>query len=166
MYIYAPLYDNQGNEVDKKCPFCRTPEPYSDEEIIERTRKRAELNDPLAIYNIGCCYRDGVYGYPQDYSKAIKFYHRAGELVNTNAYLNIGALYYVGKRVKVDKKKAIHYYELAAMGGNEVARHNLGVDEERKGNMERALRHHIIAAHMDMQLKKITQMHCNLIKRI
>ena len=25
---YAPLYDNQGNEVDnKKCPFCRVPTP-------------------------------------------------------------------------------------------------------------------------------------------
>ncbi len=50
---YAPLYDNQGNEVDeKKCPFCRTPYPTS-EEAVERLRKRVEANDILAINNLG-----------------------------------------------------------------------------------------------------------------
>ena len=70
---YAPVYDNQGNEVDnQKCPFCRTPAPTSDEEIIERIKKRVEADDPMAIYNLGCYYRDGINGYPQDYTKALE----------------------------------------------------------------------------------------------
>ena len=33
---HAPVYDNQGNEVDnKKCPFCRTPRAISDEESLD-----------------------------------------------------------------------------------------------------------------------------------
>ena len=44
-----------------------------------------------------------------------------------------------------DDKKAKHYYELAAMQGNEGARHNLGINEEEAGNFDRALRHYVIA---------------------
>ena len=45
----------------------------------------------------------------------------------------------------MDKEKAIHYYELAAMEGNEVARNNLGCIEANAGNWDRALKHFIIA---------------------
>ena len=44
-----------------------------------------------------------------------------------------------------DTKKAIRYYELAAMRGNVIARHNRGYNESRAGNMERAIKHHMIA---------------------
>jgi len=38
--VHAPVYDNQGNKVDSnKCPFCRTPTPYTDEEIIEQYKE-------------------------------------------------------------------------------------------------------------------------------
>ena len=53
---------------------------------------------------------------------------------------------YVCEGVEVDIEKAFHYYELAAMGGNETARHNLGLyEEEEQCNMKRALRHYMIA---------------------
>ena len=45
----------------------------------------------------------------------------------------------------IDEKKAGHYYELAAMGGNEVARHNLGGNEGIAGNYDRALKHWMIS---------------------
>ena len=47
------------------------------------------------------------------------------------------------------------------MGGNEVARHNLGVVEERKGNMDRALKHHLIAVRSgnDKSLEIIKEMY-------
>ena len=48
--------------------------------------------------------------------------------------------------VERDEKKANHYWELAAMGGVVEARHNLGNAEGRKGNMDRALKHYMIAA--------------------
>ena len=46
----------------------------------------------------------------------------------------------------VDKKKARHYYELAAMNGDMNARHNLGCMEGQAGNDHRAHKHFIIAA--------------------
>ena len=62
-----------------------------------------------------------------------------------------------------DIKKAIHYYELAAMGGEPAARFNLGVFEERTGNMNRAVKHWMIAASagLDESLKEIRQGYVN-----
>ena len=143
---YAPVYDDQGNEVDnKKCPFCRTPKSKSEEEAIERIKKRKEAGDAYATYDLGCCYRDGDDGYPQDYTKAIELWHRAGKLGYSFAYNNIGCAYEHGQGAKLDEKKATHYYELAAMGGNVNARYNLGNLEGRAGNMDRALKHYLIA---------------------
>jgi len=144
---YARVYDNQGNEVVKrKCPFCRMPTPSTDEEAVERTKKRVEeANDPIAIGNLGCFYRDGTYGLSQDYGKALQLWHRAAELGYSNAYYCIAHVYQEGRGVEVDKKKARYYYEQAAMRGYAVARHNLGVNEENAGNIEKALRHYMIA---------------------
>ena len=41
--IHAPVYDNNGNKVKKKCPFCRAVAPESDEEVIKRTQKRVKM---------------------------------------------------------------------------------------------------------------------------
>ena len=144
--VHAPVYDNQGNKVDnEKCPFCRTPTATSYEEMIEWEKKRVETGDPIAINTIGCNYRDGRYGFTQDYKKALEFYHRSAELGYARAYVTIGFAYHYGEGAEVDKKKANHYYELAAMAGDAGARYSLGVLEGQKGNMDRALKHHIIA---------------------
>jgi len=148
--IHAPLYDDQGNEVDnQKCPFCRTPTPYTDEEVITRLIKRADANDPLAVHQLGVCYCRGLYELPKDIIKALELWHRAAELGYPQAYCGIGVVYEFGLGVEVgvdvDKKKAKHYYELGAMGGCEMARHNLGNIEARAGNMSRALKHWMIA---------------------
>jgi len=144
--IYAPLYDDQGNEVDNdKCPFCRTLAPKSDEEGNEREKKRMDVGDAIAIYNLGCYYQEGSYGFPQDRVKALELYHRAGDLGYPKAHCSIGVAYDYGEGVGVDEKKAVHCYELAAMKGNEISRFNLGNGEERAGNMNRALKHYMIA---------------------
>jgi len=144
--IHAPVYDNQGNEVDnKKCPFCRTPPPTTDEEVIERLKKRSCGRDAKAICTLGGYYYKGI-GLPQDYEKALEFYHRAAELGHATAYYNIGIFYDTGEGVKMDEKKARHYWELAAMLGDVDARHNLGCFEQNTDNVDRALKHYIIAA--------------------
>ena len=51
-----------------------------------------------------------------------------------------------GRGADVDKKRATHYYELAAMRGNSMARHNLGSAEAHEGNWDRALKHFMISA--------------------
>ena len=144
---YAPVYDNLGNEIiEDKCPFCRTPVHESDEEYNERLQKRVEVDDAVAIFNLGCYYRNGDYGFPQDDAKAFELFIRAGELGCTDAYCNIGYAYQNGNGVESDEKKANHYYKLAAMGGDVYARYNLGNNEEDAGNMNRALKHFMIAA--------------------
>jgi len=47
--------------------------------------------------------------------------------------------------VEVNMKKAKHYYEQAAMGGDETARYNLGNNEVKAGNVDRAIKHLMIA---------------------
>jgi len=146
---HAPVYDDQGNKVDEdkqnECAFCRVVAPKSIEEAVKRLNKRIEAKDPIAIYNQGYYYREGMNGFPQDYGKALELWHRAAELGEAEAYTSIGNAYYEGVGVEVDNKKAIHYYELAAMGGDVYSRHNLGLEEEDTGNMARALKHYMIA---------------------
>ena len=128
------------------CPFCRTPAPDTDEEVVEWAKKRIELGDADAMYGLGCCYAEGDDGLTQDHAKASELWHRAAELGNAKSYYNIGNAYYFGNGLERNKKKAVHYCEVAAMGGDLVARHNLGVLEGRSGNMDRALKHYMIAA--------------------
>jgi len=132
------------DKIDKegKCPFCRTPPPKSAEDHIKRDKKRVEVGDPLAIYDLGSRYQYGERGYTQDHAKALELYHRAAELGHAESYANIGNAYGRGRGVEVDEKKASHYFELGAMKGCETARYNLGILE---GNMDRALKHYTIA---------------------
>jgi len=141
---YAPLYDNQGNKVDKVCPFCRKPRPEV-REMVEREMKRVEAGDPVAMFNIGCFYRDGSDGFPQDNAKSLELWHRAAELGYAQAYGAIGYAYQHGGGVEVDKKKAVQCTEISAIRGDGTARFNLGLVEEEAGNMDRAVKHHMIA---------------------
>jgi len=144
--VYAPVYDHRGNIVKKRrCPFCRAPYPTSVKENIQRYKKRVEMGDAAAMQKVGECYSLGKCGLPQDMTKALELWHQAAELGCAEAYLDVGYAYYNGKGVEIDKKKANHYYELAAMGGNEVARFNLGSMEASVGNFDGALKHLMIA---------------------
>ena len=160
----SPVFDNLGNKIsEEKCPFCRTPAPYSDKEYNGRLQKRVELGDAHAIFTLGCYYRRGADGFPQDYAKALELFVRAGELGCAESYCNIGYAYENGNGVEIDKKKANHYYKLAAMGGNVYARCYLGVVEEEAGNTNRALKHYMIALEggKDNALKQIQKLHTN-----
>ena len=122
-----------GN-VDQLCPFCRTAGPKTDEEILIRIKKRVEVGDAIAIHNLGCYYDEGRYGLPQDRDKALELWHRAAERDYGKAYCNIGTAYMSGNGVGMDEKRAVHYYELSAMGGHAKGRHNLGYYDGNAGN--------------------------------
>ena len=126
------------------CPFCRAPAPHTDE-VIEQMKKRVEIGDAEAIHNLGCYYSHGSHGLPQNYAKALELWHRAAKLGNTVSYYSIGVAYDAGNGVVRDEKKALYYWELAAMGGDVDARYNLGAKEGQAGNVDRALRHYMIA---------------------
>ena len=131
------------------CPFCRTPTSDSEEDI-RRLKKRVEVDDAKATYNLGCYYHPEDHQtysklIPLDMDKALELWHRAGELGCAEAYYNIAITYSLGNGVERDAKKENHYLELSAMGGDPEARHNLGVEEACKGAMKRALKHALIA---------------------
>ena len=132
-------------------------------ETFKRTKKRVENGDAEAIYNTGNCYAQGQGGYPRDYTKALISWHRAAELGYASAYLNIGYAYNNGEGVEIDKKRAKHYYELAAMKGNTSARYNLGLTEEEVDNWDRAIKHYMIAVRGgdDDSLNNIQQLYSN-----
>jgi len=113
--------------------------------MVERYKKRLEAGDAHAMYSLGYYYREGEEGLPQDDAKALELWHRAAELGCAEAYNGIGSVYNYGRGVEIDIKKASHYWELAAIRGNVLARHNLGASEGQKGNMDRALKHYMIA---------------------
>ena len=139
---YADVYDNHGKIIaDEKCPFCRTPDTTTHEEANKRLQKRVEVGDACAFSIMGSYHSGGYYGFTQNSTKAVEFWHKAGKL----GYNNIGNAYFIGDGVERDEKKAHHYFELAAMEGCLAARHNLGVSEENAGNYDRALKHVMIA---------------------
>ena len=140
--IHAGAVDSR-----RLCPFCRTPEVSSAGEFMKRLKKRAEADDADAIYQLGGHYDSGgLDGLQQDSKKAVGLWLRAGNLGCAAAYHNLAVAYDNGRGVERDMKKAKYYYELAAMGGNLSSRYNLGVVERDAGNMNRAVKHWMIAA--------------------
>ncbi len=55
-------------------------------------------------------------------------------------------MYRQGDGVEKDFEKEVFHLEKAAIGGHPIARHNLGAIEEKNGNIERSVKHLIIAA--------------------
>ena len=114
------------------------------------------MQDPEAIRDVACCYASDGNTHPKDLkkSKFQLFWQQAGKLGHTESYYNIGCLYSRDGNgvVSKDQKKANHYFELAAIGGHEIARYNLGVSEMQAGkmsaspavNLKRAMEHFTI----------------------
>jgi TPR repeat protein len=128
------------------CPFCRTPCPTSDEEAVNRLKKLLNAGKADAFNMLAVRYEDGSMGLPQDRAKANELYLKGGGLGCAQAYFNLGNQYYNGRGVEINEKKAMHYYELAAMNGNSKARHNLGATEYDAGKYHRAMKHFVISA--------------------
>jgi len=125
---------------------CRTPRVVSGEEEIKRTKKLMEKGNADAFHHLAGYYAQGIMGLPQNWGKANELFLKAGELGCAKGYYNLGCSYTFGHGVEEDMNKALHYYELAAMGGNILARHNLGCLEGNSGNHHRAMKHHMFAA--------------------
>ena len=140
--IFAMLESGGGD----LCAFCRMPNTKTDEEHVERLKKLMEKGNGLAFYYLAGYYARGISGLPQDDSKANELLLRGGQLGYSEAYYNLGASYLLGDGVEIDKKKAKHYLELAAISGYVPARHNVGCLEGQAGNNHRAYKHYILAA--------------------
>ena len=142
------------------CLYCRVPLTSSAKELLKRYKKRMKLNDSEAFHQVGSEYRDGdmqTLGLPQNYEKAVELWKQAAALGSIMAHCSLGRAYYSGRGVESDVNKAVYHMAVAAIGGHELARYDLGVIEENKGNMNRAMKHYVIAARcgVDKSLKLV-----------
>jgi uncharacterized protein len=96
-------------------PFCRASHFISDEEAVERLKKLMKNGNAKAFNIIAKYYDNGSNGMPQNRAKANELWLKAGELGCANGYSNLGYSYGIGQGVEADRKKAKHYYEIAAM---------------------------------------------------
>ena len=136
----------EGN-LKQWCALCRvpTPSPYTDEIFVKRLMKRANANDPSGFFVLGGIYRRGG-ELSQDATKSFEMMNKAAELGLPMAHYNVYVAYLTGYGVERDLDKAVRHLMLAAIGGDEVARHKLGIQEAQLGNMNRAMKHFMIAA--------------------
>eukprot|EP00571_Detonula_confervacea_P003628 CAMPEP_0172315722 /NCGR_PEP_ID=MMETSP1058-20130122/26073_1 /TAXON_ID=83371 /ORGANISM="Detonula confervacea, Strain CCMP 353" /LENGTH=311 /DNA_ID=CAMNT_0013029869 /DNA_START=102 /DNA_END=1037 /DNA_ORIENTATION=- len=151
--VESAIQDHRNGETNIEktlaitdCPFCREPCQGTDEEALVRIIKRMESNDGNAFHMAACSYLNGEMSLPQDTKKSFELWVRATELGSVEAYNSLSNSYLQGRGVERDVKKAKHYMQLAAMGGQPIARYNLGYLDERAGKMNRAVKHYVIAA--------------------
>ena len=140
-------YTNKKREIEQgltvhRCLFCREPS-VSRPKSLKKMMKRVKANDPAAICEMGTIrYSEG------DGDTGIEYWRKAAELGDLTARFQLGSAYVEGKYIKKDMKKAKYHFEIAAIGGNPKARHNLGCFEEDKGNFDRAVKHLMIAINL------------------
>jgi len=146
----------EGNIKDL-CPYCRVSMYRSKKEYLKRVENRTDLNDAEAFYYLGLAYERGQHGLQKDHRKAFQLLNRAAELGSTNGHNSLALAYIGGEGVEEDEERAKHHMVVAAIGGHERARYNLGIMEGNNGNVEPALKHFIIAARcgFDKALKKV-----------
>jgi TPR repeat protein len=135
--------EEQG--LEQKCPYCRETLPETDEEMDQNQMKRVKANDPVALRELGKRCRD-----ESDYSGAFQNFSKAAELDDIEAHFELSVLYRKEQGVEKDEKKEIYHLEEASIGGHPKARYNLGCHEEDSGQINRAMKHYIIAAKLGL----------------
>jgi hypothetical protein len=136
------LYVHHIQNKSNNCPFCREPLP-DDKELDKRHMERVKANDPAALSEMGTRrYHEG------DYDIAFEYWTKAAELGDVGAHYQLADSYHEGDVVERDMEKKVYHYEMAAIGGHPTARHILAADEHENGNIERSLKHLLIAANL------------------
>ena len=141
-----------GKKLALTCPFCREPDPTSDEQRFSRLQARCLKSDHVAFTVMGSRYQMGKYGTAKDDLKALDCFIRAVELGSPEACNCMGEIYHEGNGVAVDKERAALFVRVGALRGDVVARHNIGLSEYNDlGNHEIGIRHWKVAAEAGYQ---------------
>ena len=111
-------------------------------------RKRIELKDPVAMFNIGMKYSYGGLGLPMDQAKCIDLLREAADLGGLDAQYQLGSFHRTGGMgLEQNEVEALKYFRQAAEGGHLASRNNLGSGEkENNGEHVAAMRHWRLAA--------------------
>ncbi|MDE7412379.1 MAG: SEL1-like repeat protein [Muribaculaceae bacterium] len=97
----------------------------NEQEGLEWLRKAADNGHPEAMYFIGRANEDGQYGMAVNIPEALKWYKKAYEVGSINACLQLGYLYYEGKKVEKNLMKTTQYWGTAKNLGSVQATNNL-----------------------------------------
>ena len=154
--VHANTLRELQERLPPSCPFCRRRAPRSEEEGLLNAMKRVEANDPAALCNMSI-YHD----LKGDHATALEYWKKAAALGHAESHYQLSNAYEEGRVVGKDMKKFMYHAEQAAIGGHDVARHNLGVEELKKGKVERAAKHWIIAAKIghDFSVEKLKELY-------
>ena len=102
---------------------------------------------------LGMNFCDELLGLQKNNTKAAELWLKGAALGSVPAQYHIAIAYNQGLGVERDEKKAVHFYQLAAMGGDVISRFNLGVHEkDDMAGMSRAIAHWKIAAGAGFEL--------------
>ena len=155
--VAASYEEMKKGNMKNGCTFCRLPINITDKERLKRLEKRMKLNDAEAVYLMALFYNNGSFGLSKDSVKAIELWNKAADLGSVSAHYSSGIMYNVGDGVKKNVCKSMYHWKLAAIGGHEMARHNLGCIQYNIGVMDRAMKHFLIAARagLDEALKEV-----------
>jgi len=139
---FANQMREQEQNLISTCPFCRQPRSFPQEESETDLLKRIEVNDPIAMRNMG---KERYYqGRIKD---AFKYWGKGAALGEVGSHYELAVMYWEGEGgVEKDMKKGLFHMEKAAIGGHLAARYNLGTYNHNEGRMDRAVKHFIIAA--------------------
>ena len=151
--------EENGTKGKDTCPFCREPRPIP-AEYVRQLEARALKSDQNALLSLGGHFMKGEHGLPQDELKALDCYIQAAELGCSGACTHIGDCHNNGKGAAINNEKSALFWRAGALGGDIVARNNIGCSEYNSGNLEIGIRHWKIAAEAGYQnsldaLKKV-----------
>ena len=138
-------------DIKDCCQFCRAKD-LSEEEEMRRCKERMKAGHAETFDYMGyIMFQRGNIG------KALEIWNQGANLGHAGAHHSIADVYLHGKGVEKDDKKAQYHLERAAIGGHEMARYSLGINEYNVGNMNRAMKHFMIAARTgyDEPLKQV-----------
>ncbi len=95
------------------------------EKALELLNTAAEAGNPLALYQLGNCYRYGN-GVKINKKKAAEYWQRSSDLGCAEAKYELGYLYYKGDGVKRNYDTAFALFSESAEAGNHAALFMLG----------------------------------------
>lgn len=130
--------------MKKCCIFCRA-EDLSEEEEMRRCKERMNAGHAETIHYMGHV----MFHKRGDIGKAMELWNQGADLGHADAHHSIADVYLNAHRVEgveKDDEKAQYHLERAAIRGHEMARHSLGINEYNDGNMDRAMKHFMMAA--------------------
>eukprot|EP00984_Skeletonema_dohrnii_P019046 scaffold9045_cov78-Skeletonema_dohrnii-CCMP3373.AAC.2 len=141
--VLANRKREKQNKLQHACPFCRRPMAKTQKDSETNYIKRAAVNDPRALVQVGIYHNKRG-----DHQSAVEHFAKAAALNSVEAHHMLSVSYRNGIGVEKDKKQEVYHLEQAAIGGHPLSRCHLGCVEEGNGRLDRAVKHWIIAANL------------------